>query len=118
MLNIYTKLQYFLEDTPFDFIDLSNVPTNKLADKMDTIYDHYTSGNIYIGFLEPILMLTPQEEVRMRKVFRKFEVFVIVGNPFILPFSWKNGIRKLVMSSLYQNVNHPETLHNGGAACV
>jgi hypothetical protein len=91
---------------------------SELCDKLETIYTHHKSGNVYIGFLEPLLMLTPQEEVRLRKVFRKFEVFLIVGNPFILPFSWKNGIRKLVVERHYQNVDNPETIHNGGVTHV
>lgn len=118
MLNIYTCIQYCLDDLPDDYIDLSKINTNSLADKLDTVYNHHRSGNIYVGFLEPLLMLTQQEEVRIRKVFRRFEVFMVVGNPFILPFSWKNGMRRLVIGRQYQNVKDPETFHYGSSTCV
>ena len=118
MLNIYTNIQYCLDELPPDYIDISKVCADELCNKMETIYLHHKSGNVYIGFLEPLLMLSPQDEVRMRKVFRKFEIFMIVGNPFILPFSWKNGTRKLVIGKEYQNVDNPETFHHGGSTHV
>lgn len=118
MLNIYTCIQYCLRELPPDTIDLSKVMSSELCDKLDTIYSHHKSGNVYIGFLEPLLMLTPQEEVRVRKIFRRFEVFMIVANPFILPFSWKNGIRRLVVGRHYQNVDNPETFHYGSTTHV
>lgn len=118
MLNIYTNIRYFLDDAPRDYIDLSKIMTTELCEKLETIYRHHRDAAIYIGFLEPLLMLSPQEETRIRKVFRKFEVYMICGNPFILPFSWKNGMRKMVTNKEYQNVDNPETFHNGCATHV
>ena len=118
MLNIYSSVRTCIEDLPKDYIDLSKVMSSELCAKLETIYDHHKSANVYIGFLGPILMLTQQEEVRIRKVFRKFEVYLIVGNPFILPFSWKNGIRKLVLGKEYKNVENPDTFHHCGSAHV
>ena len=113
MLNIYTNIQYCLDELPNDCIDLSKVMSSVLCERLETIYNHHKTGNVYVGFLEPLLMLSPQEEVRIRKIFRKFEVYLVCGNPFILPFSWKNGMRRLVIGKEYQNVDNPETFHNG-----
>jgi hypothetical protein len=104
MLNIYSDVRSCLKDLPKDHFDLSKTMSNELCEKLETICEHHKSGDIYIGFLEPLLMLIPQEEARIRKVFRKFEIFMIVGDPHILPFSWKNGIRKLVVKKEHQNV--------------
>lgn len=116
MLNIYTDIENCVKELPKDYIDLSKVTSMELVNKLETIYNHHKDVDIYLGFLDPILMLTSQMEVRIRKVFRKFEIFMIVGNPFILPFSWKNGMRKLVIRQWHQNVDNPETLHDGSAS--
>jgi hypothetical protein len=42
-------------------------------------------------------MFSQQDEARLRKVFREFQVYMVVSNPFILPFSWKNGLVSLVV---------------------
>ncbi|NDG29809.1 hypothetical protein EB118_06905 [bacterium] len=104
MLNIYSDVRSCLKDLPKNYFDLSKTMSNELCEKLETICEHHKSGFIYIGFLEPLLMLFPQEEARIRPVFRKFEIFMIVGDPCILPFSWKNGIRKLVIKKDYRNV--------------
>jgi hypothetical protein len=111
MLNVYTRIDDCLQDVPSDAIDLSKVMTHELCEKLETIYNHHKTGSIYLGFVEPLCMLSPQEQIRIRKVFRKFEVYLIVANIFILPFSWKNGTRKLVVGNEYKNVTNPETFH-------
>lgn len=103
-------------DLPVNTIDVSK--TTNIAETLLTIYAHQTPGSIiYLGYIEPILMLTPQDEARLRKVFREFEVVIVVSNPFILPFSWKNGMKTLVVVGQH-NVETSSPLDNGSSPHV
>jgi hypothetical protein len=42
-------------------------------------------------------MLSPPDEALCRQAFRTMDVYIVVSNPFILPFSWKNGTSKLII---------------------
>ena len=104
MLHVYAGMDMIACDTrarkdlPSDALDISKTPTSNLVDALLTIFLHQPSGrSVYIGFLDPILMLSQQDEVRCRKVFRAFEIYMVTSNPFILPFSWKNGLKILVV---------------------
>lgn len=105
---------------PADALDISKTPTSNLVDVLLTIFGHQAPGrSVYIGFLDPLLMLSQQDEVRCRKVFRAFEVYMVTSNPFILPFSWKNGLKTLVV--IGQHTDHAETpppVHDGSSAHV
>ena len=108
------------KDLPSDVLDISKTPTHNLVDALLTIFGHQTPGrSIYIGFLDPILMLSQQDEVRCRKVFRVFPVYMVTSNPFLLPFSWKNGLETLVV--IGQHIEDAETsppIHNRGSPHV
>ena len=108
------------KDLPPDVLDISKTPTPNLVDALLTIFGHQTPGrSIYIGFLDPIFMLPQQDEVRCRKVFRAVEVYMVTSNPFILPFSWKNGLKTLVVIGQHiEDVETPPPIHNRGSAYV
>lgn len=126
MLHVYAGMDTVACDTrarkdlPSDALDISKTPTSNLVDALLTIFRHQPAGrSVYIGFLDPLLMLSQQDEVRCRKVFRTFQVYMVTSNPFILPFSWKNGLKTLVI--IGQHTKYAETsspVHDGGSAHV
>ena len=105
------------KDLPAGALDVSKTNSLNLVETLLTIFRHQPPGrSVYIGFLDPLLMLSQQDEVRCRKVFRMFHVYVVVSNPFILPFSWKNGLNTLVVVGQYiQNAETPSPIDNGGS---
>lgn len=105
---------------PPDCIDMSKTTLAAIVSDIRTICMHHTSGqrSVYIGFLDPLLMLTPPDEALCRQVFRKLDVYVVVSNPFILPLSWKNGISKLIVVGMHKDAEDAKTLDNGCAAHV
>jgi len=51
------------------------------------------------------------------------DVYVVVSNPFVLPFSWKNGISKLVLVGRQEGdeeyyAQDTKVIDNGGATHV
>ena len=106
------------QDLPKDCIDVSKTPSSSLVEVLLTIYSHQPKGHsIYLGFLDPILMLSQQDEARCRRVFREFQVYMLVSNPFILPFAWKNGLQSLRIIG-QQNVESTPPLDNRSPAHV
>jgi hypothetical protein len=108
------------KDLPAGALDISKTPASNLVDALLTIFGHQPTGrSVYIGFIDPILMLSQQDEVRCRKVFRAFDVYMVVSNPFILPFSWKNGLKRLVVIGQHTtDAETPPLVDNGGSAHV
>ncbi len=107
MLTVYTVPV----PRPSGVVDLSGVPLSGLADAALAVYAHQTSAKIWFGYLDG-WMLTPHEEVLLRKVLRKFDCELITAFPFALSQSWKNEIR-----TLYTEKPHgaPESHHDGRA---
>jgi hypothetical protein len=106
------------QDLPADCIDVSKTPTSTLVDVLLTIYSHQTKGrSIYLGFLDPLLMLSQPDEARCRRVFREFQVYMVVSNPFILPIAWKNGLHSLRILG-QQNVETAPPVDDRGAPHV
>jgi hypothetical protein len=105
---------------PSDCIDMSKTAMTAIVSDIRTIYMHHGSGqrSVYLGFLDPLLMLTQPDEALCRQVFRKLDVYIVVSNPFILPLSWKNGISKLVIVGMQQDVEDAKALHDSGTAYV
>lgn len=108
------------KDLPVGTLDISKTPALNLVDALLTIFGHQPSGrSVYIGFIDPLLMLSQQDEVRCRKVFRAFDIYMVVSNPFILPFSWKNGLKSLVVVGQHtKDAEVASPLHDGGSAHV
>jgi hypothetical protein len=105
---------------PADCIDMSKTLVGAIVSDIRTISMHHASGKqcVYLGFLDPLLMLTPPDEALCRQVFRKLDVYVIVSNPFILPLSWKNGITNLVIVGMQKDAQDTKAIDNGGIAHV
>lgn len=119
MLHVYCSIEECKKALPKNSIDLSKISCEDLCTQLDAIYTHHPSANIYLGFLEPIYMLSPQEETRIRKCIRKFQIYIVVGNPFILPFSWKNGIETLTLyKDQRKNAENAEAVYDGCSTCV
>lgn len=127
MLHVYAGMDMVACDTrarkdlPVGALDISKTPASNLVDALLTIFGHQAPGrsSVYIGLIDPILMLSQQDEVRCRKVFRAFDVYMVTSNPFILPFSWKNGLKSLVVVGQHtKDVETAATVHDGGSAHV
>jgi hypothetical protein len=72
------------------YLDLSRVPSSKLADEVDSIVNHHKACVVFLGYLEPGWMLESPHQTRMRTLFRKFPVGFVCEFPISIPFSWKN----------------------------
>jgi hypothetical protein len=71
------------------FLDLSKVCSSNLAAEAESVVSHHSNCIIYLGYVEAGWMLTPPDQTRMRKLFRKFPVAVVSFYPESLPYSWK-----------------------------
>jgi len=75
---------------------------------------------MYLGFLDPLQMLSPPHEAACRRVFRECTVAFTTSNPLLLPYSWKNGTAKVVVvgSKNREDASYTEIVHNGCAPLV
>ena len=87
MLMVYT----YKRDRPANTIDLSTIPLSELTDSALAILSHQKSADIWLGYLEG-WMLTPYEEVLLRKVLRKFQCHVVSHFPLSFSVAWQNEI--------------------------
>ena len=106
MLNVYT----FRVPRPQNTIDLSMIPLSELADAVMDIYHHQTSANLWFGYLDG-WMLTPHEEVLLRKAIRKFECTVVSFFPLSLSHAWQNEIRTIYTA----DPHGASSTHNNGS---
>lgn len=102
---------------PTGYIDISKTRAADLSETMLTIYSHHPGASIYLGFLDPLLMISPSQEAACRKVLRECTVALVVSNPLLLPYSWKNGTSKLVVVGSKDNkdASDTKTLDDGGS---
>jgi hypothetical protein len=98
-----------------NIVDLSKADLRNLADECDSVVQHHAKCSVFLGFLEPGWMITPQEQTRIRKLIRKCDVGMVSHFPESLPYSWKNEINTFyICRSLNQNGN-PNSIDDGGA---
>jgi len=109
MLTVYT----YITPKPADVFDLSETPLDALADTATAILSHHKTAVIWFGYLEG-WMLTPMEEVRLRKVIRAFPCHVVCRVPLSLSNAWKNEIDFIYTASPH---GHSDTDHDGGSVC-
>ena len=93
MLFVYFFLKDFTEIRKHIDIDLSTLSSELLADECDRIIDHHSDKKIFLGYLEPGWMLDPKHDARIRRLIRKFDVYLVSLFPESLSFSWKNEIK-------------------------
>jgi len=108
-------------DLPKGYTDLSKTPASNLVCELETVQSHFPGAFVYVGYVDPILMLTPQHDTRCRKAFRECTVSLVVSNPLLLPYSWKNGTDRLTAvgsTSKDKDACSPEALHHGGSSHV
>ena len=84
MLNVYFYLKDFSLLRKNCTIDLSLIPINNLANECDQILQHHQDCIVFLGYLEPGWMLDPKDEARIRRLIRKFKLFLKlqVGDSF------------------------------------
>jgi hypothetical protein len=123
MLWVYAGLDLVDCDTqarvslPEGYIDVSKTRGSEITETMATIYSHHPGSAIYLGFVDPLFMLTPPHEASCRRVFRGCTVALVCSNPLLLPYSWKNGTSKLVVvgSKTKTDSSNSPPLHHGGS---
>lgn len=97
-------------------LDLSRIPSDKLADEADAIVNHHTDCKVFLGHLEPGWMLDPTHQTRLRKLFRKFSVAIVTHFPESLPYSWKTETDVIYSSITTAKTNgNSDSLNDGGA---
>jgi hypothetical protein len=99
--------------TEKQFIDLSRVPSADLATEVSSIVNHHKSCVVFLGYLEPGWMLDPTHQTRIRKLFRKFDVGMVINFVESLPFSWKNEIDTFYTDEPVNKNGKPNSLNNG-----
>lgn len=102
---------------PSGYIDLSKTRASELSETLVTVYSHHPGSSIYLGFIDPLQMMTPPHEAACRKVFRDCQVALVTSNPLLLPYSWKNGTANLVVvgETKQEDARNSQTLDNGGS---
>jgi hypothetical protein len=107
MLVVYTYPRF----RPNNTIDLSTIPLDEFAKTIQDIVDHQKDIELWFGYIDG-WMLTPHEEVIVRKAIRKFECHVVSFFPLAFSQSWKNEIR-----FIYTDSSHGEpSAHNDGCS--
>jgi hypothetical protein len=109
MLTVYT----YRISKPADCFDMSDILLDNLADTLTAIHSHQRKAKIWFGYLDG-WMMTPMEEVILRKVLRDFDCIVVSKNPLSFSQSWKNEIDTIYTDSLSRN-GTTETDNNGSA---
>jgi hypothetical protein len=108
MLTVYT----YSIPKPADSFDLSETPLEQLATTATAILTHHKTAVLWFGYLEG-WMLTPMEEVRLRKVLRAFPCIVMSRVPLAFSNAWKMEIDTIYTTPPNGDSN-PD--HNGGPA--
>jgi hypothetical protein len=105
MLDVYTHPI----PRPQGSLDLSLTPLDELADTVLDICAHQKDIVIWFGYLDG-WMLTPRDEVLLRKALRKFTCIVVSCFPVAFSLAWQNEIRAVITS---EGNGFPHTDHNG-----
>ena len=113
MLVVYTYPRFRPQNT----IDLSTVGLNELAQTVQDIVDHQKDVELWFGYIDG-WMLTPHEDVILRKAIRKFECHIVSFFPLALSQSWKNEIHSIYTARPHGDANTDNdgrTVHYGGS---
>lgn len=103
------------EHASLPWMDVSTVPLNSLLDQCESILAHHPSACVFLGYLEPGWMLEPTHQTRMRSVFRKYPVGIVLHFSQSLPFSWKNEIEVVYPVNPSQQHGDTRAIDDGGA---
>jgi len=107
-------------DLPKGYTDLSKTPMTDLVRELETVRSHFPGAFVYLGYLDPLLMMNSQHDTRCRNAFRGCTVSVVVSNPLLLPYSWKNGTDRLTVvgDTKDANVSTPSAVNDSGSPHV
>lgn len=97
------------------FIDLSKLDSSTLAEECDSIYLHHKDCCVFLGYIEPGWMLEPSHQTRLRKLFRKFPVGIVLQFPESLPYSWKNEIDTIYTFNDLNKHGDSNSIYNGSS---
>jgi len=122
MLYICTNILQFQEFLDFfrtrgTFLDLSKVPSSKLAEESLSIVNHHSNSDcaVFLGYLEPGWMLETGHQVLMRKLIRGFPVAMLTKYVDSIPFSWKNETHTVYTQVPLNHNERAETVNDGSA---
>ena len=87
MLTVYT----YPIPKPANVLDVSGIPLDELIEDILAIVSHQKNIHIWFGYLDG-WMLTPREEVLLRRAIRMFHCSLVTAFPFALSQAWKNEI--------------------------
>ena len=111
MLTVYT----YPFPRPSHALDLSLIPLDELPTAVMDIHDHQRDAVLWFGYLDG-WMLTPREEVLLRKVIRKFDCILFTCFPLSLSFAWQNEIDVIYTARPHgaSHINHDgRVVHDG-----
>lgn len=108
MLIVYTYPRF----RPRNTIDLSQIPLNEIAQTVQDIVDHQKNIELWLGYIDG-WMLTPHEDVILRKAIRKFPCHVVSFFPLALSQSWKMEVQ-----TIYTDSSHGATDSNDDGCIV
>ncbi len=102
------------------YVDLSKIPSASLAEQAEVVRTHQTSvTTIYLGFLDPLSMLTPHHETILRRAVESCRVILLTSDPGALSLFWKNGISEMyIVGPSFKdddNSGRSEIVDNGGS---
>jgi hypothetical protein len=95
MLTVYT----YPIPRPQGALDLALTPLDELADAVVNVCNHQRDIVLWFGYLDG-WMLTPREEVLIRRAIRKFPCVLVTSFPLALSHAWKNEIDVLYTQAL------------------
>ncbi len=115
-----TQFQPFLEmfrkrNETLRFVDLSKLSPESLAIECDSIVQHHKDCCVFLGYLEPGWMIEPSHQTRIRKLFRKFPVGLVLHYVESLPHSWKNEIDVVYTYNDLKTHGESDSIDNGGS---
>lgn len=108
MLIVYTYPRF----RPSTTIDLSTIPLNELAQTVQDIVDHQKNIELWFGYIDG-WMLTPHEDVILRKAIRKFTCHMVSFFPLALSQAWKMEVQ-----TLYTDMPHGDSDSNNNGSLV
>jgi hypothetical protein len=100
MLTIFNYLKSFDDLRKLSTIDLSKTSVSLLSEEAEKIVSHHSDAVIFLGYLEPGWMIESKNESKLRKLIRKFQVYMVCIHLESLPFSWKNEIDTIYLENL------------------
>jgi hypothetical protein len=107
MLTIYT----YRIPKPAECYDLSRLSLeDNFVDTILSITAHQTTGTLWFGYLDG-WMLTPCEEVLLRRAIRTFNCIVVSRFPHSFSHAWKNETDRIYTVDPY---NGSPYTHNDG----